>query len=161
MWSSADTTGLPQGLLGPSGALPGSAARGWDRQWRCLALAGFRDSAAGPPEMLVGVVGRQAARARVSYRFPGSFRDPGYWGASSWLHSLPLSIRTVVEDGVWGQAGGMPVCWRRDWLLRSRAVQASDRRQDLIQAHKPATAETRTVGIISRAHCSPLGSGGW
>lgn len=89
MWSSADTTGLPQGLLGPSGALPGSAARGWDRQWRCLALAGFRDSAAGPPEMLVGVVGRQAARARVSYRFPGSFRDPGYWGASSWLHSLP------------------------------------------------------------------------
>ena len=76
--------------------------------------------------MPVGVVGRQAARARVSYRFTGSFRDPGCWGASSWLHNLPMSIRTVVEDGVgsgWRNASVLP----QGWFLRSGVVQASDR----------------------------------
>ena len=127
MWSSADTAGLPQGLLGSSGAPPGSAAGGQDRRWWWPALVGYEDSAAGPAEIPVGVEGRQAARARVSCRFTGSFRDPGCWGAFSWLHNLPLSIHTAVEDGVKGQARDMPVCSHRGWFLRSRVVQASDR----------------------------------
>lgn len=162
MWSSADTAGLPQGLLGSSGALPGSAASGRDRQWWWLALAGYRDSAAGPAEMPVCVVGRQAARARVSYRFTGSFRDPGCWGASSWLHNLPVSIDTVVEDGVgsgWGNARVLP----QGWFLNSTAglCRPATEKTGPDSGPQPATAETWTVGIISCVHCSPLGSGGW
>lgn len=58
-----------------------------------------------PVHVMVGA--RQAAKARTTYRFPDSLRDPGYPCALLWLHSLALRVYMAAEAGVRGQAKAM------------------------------------------------------
>lgn len=74
----------------------------------------------------------------------------------------PLSIRTVVEDGVRGQARECQCAATGiNGHLRTWAVQASDRRQDLILG--PQSQQLQRPGLLASSPVCivPLGGGGW
>ena len=100
------------------------------------------------------VVGaRVYSKSCINYGLIGSCGGPGCCCVFLWLYSLPLCVCTAeeVRPGICRCIVGGVNCW-----LCGTVVQASDRRQGLIQTHKQLWVPCLSV-YFSGAVLSPLG----